>query len=147
MFPFNLRRAAPGSTQIIPRSLAIWFLLLAQNIGTRNYPHQRSAWVAAFVYQHPSILAQVFWPFCEADGWQRDRGAQLQCWEPRCWGGRRETRSEPRCSGWLTQAGPTRSWKATRLAGQSLIGKQQRFVSTAIYVSSAWQAVSASEGR
>ena len=34
-----------------------------------------------------------------------------------------------------------------RPSGRSLIGKQQQFVSNAIYVSSAGQVVSASEGR
>lgn len=53
MFPFNLSRAAPGSTQIVLRNLAICFLLLAQNIGTRNYPHQHSAWVAALCTSTP----------------------------------------------------------------------------------------------
>lgn len=133
MFPFNIRRAAPGSTRIILRSLAICFLLWAQNAGTRNYPYQHSAWVAALCVPAPLHPGPgFFWPFWEADGSQRE------CWERwrRGGGGPGASRT---CSGkrWLSPAGPPRSWKATRLVGQSLIGKQQRFVSTAIYVSSA----------
>lgn len=46
----------------------------------------------------------------------------------------------------LSLAGLTHSRKAAGPVGQSLIGKQQRFFSTAIYVSSAWQAVNVKWG-
>lgn len=60
------------------------------------------------------------------------------------------SREESSCL--LLKAADCPSWakalrKAVRPLGRSLIGKQQRFVSTAIYVSSAGQVVSASEGR
>lgn len=85
-------------------------------------------------YQHPSILALFFWSFSVADGSQWEWGLQLQCWE---YTSRQSERDQERahvCS-WkqsLSQAGPTHSWKAARPVGQSLIGKQQRFVSTAM---------------
>lgn len=86
IFPFNIRREAQGSTQIIIRSLAICFLFLDQNVWTRNYPHQHSIWVEALcvlapAHPRPPNPGPGFWPFREADGSLCEWGAQLQCWE------------------------------------------------------------------
>lgn len=61
-----------------------------------------------------------------------------QCWEYTSGGsGRDQKELMSALEGSPLPGWATRPWKAARPVGQSLIGKQQRFVSTAIYVSRA----------
>lgn len=133
---------AQGSTQIIVRSPAICFLFLDQNVWNRNHHHRYSVWVTALsAYQHSSILKQM-----DPSG---SEGPSYSAGSTHTWrqGGRDQEWAHV-CS-WkqsLSQPALTHFWKAAGPLGQSLIGKQQRFFSTAIYVSSAWQAVSVKWG-
>lgn len=152
MFPFNRRWAAfccSGINTYSNRKESKKLLLVLRPKWMNQSPPSTLSLDSCPLYTStPPSWPWVLWAFCEADRYQWEWGSQRQCWEYTSGGsGRDQNELMSALEGSPLLGWVTRPWKAARPVGQSLIGKQQRFVSTAIYVSRAWQAVSTSEGR